>query len=283
MMIYICWILSLLGLYLYTRMREKNRIEEILNLVENLEKKNYKTPMKQDEFSILEDQIYKLFLEIVEKKEKFKDYSLAQIRNLEDISHQIKTPITNMLFDIEILEKEDIEFQKFKVQLNRLNSLVEILLKLSSLDAQNEKMKKDKIYVEEIFDYVLDILGNEIERKNIEIIEKYSNELITGDFYWISEAIINILKNSLNLSGVNKIKITTVDNPIFTTISIEDDGGGIKEEHKSKIFNRFYKTPDSNGFGLGLAISKTIIESNNGEIRVENSNEGANFIIKLYK
>ncbi|MBL7574575.1 sensor histidine kinase [Peptoniphilus asaccharolyticus] len=282
-MIYICWILSLLGLYLYTRMREKNRIEEILNLVENLEKKNYKTPMKQDEFSILEDQIYKLFLEIVEKKEKFKDYSLAQIRNLEDISHQIKTPITNMLFDIEILEKEDIEFQKFKVQLNRLNSLVEILLKLSSLDAQNEKMKKDKIYVEEIFDYVLDILGNEIERKNIEIIEKYSNELITGDFYWISEAIINILKNSLNLSGVNKIKITTVDNPIFTTISIEDDGGGIKEEHKSKIFNRFYKTPDSNGFGLGLAISKTIIESNNGEIRVENSNEGANFIIKLYK
>ncbi|SUB75032.1 sensor histidine kinase [Peptoniphilus indolicus] len=285
-MIYVFWILSLFLLYVFIEHKKRDRINEILNLVDNLYKKDYKIPMKQDDFSILEDTIYKLFLEIIEEKEKFKKYSKTQLKNVEDISHQIKTPIMTMLLDIETLERENYEnreIQKLKFQLNRLNSLVGILLKLSSLDAQLDKMKREKFYVEEVFEYALDILETEIDKKEIEIIKDCSDEYIYGDFYWINEAIINILKNAVDLESCTKIIISVKDNPIFTLINICDNGGGIDKKYKDKIFQRFYKTPDSKGFGIGLAMAKVIIESNNGEISVENIQDGANFKIKIYK
>lgn len=284
-MIYVLWVLSLVCLYYFMKNREKNRISELVNLIDQLDKKNYSIPMKQDDFAILEDQIYKLFLKIVEEKDEVKRLSKNQIENLENIAHQIKTPITNMLFSLETLEEENNskEIKKLSFQLKRLNSLADILLKLSSLDMQVNNMKSEKIYLEEIFDYALDILDKDIENKEIEILDNYNGLYIWGDFYWLSEAFINILKNSINLKNCSRIKIFCQDNPLFTKISIEDNGGGIEKEYFSKIFKRFYKTPDSNGFGIGLAMTKTIVENNNGEIEVENGKEGAIFHIKFYK
>ncbi|WP_198006318.1 sensor histidine kinase [Alkaliphilus oremlandii] len=266
--------------------KQKKRIDEILDLIDRLNHQNYSIPMKQDYFTILEDQIYKLFLRIVEEKEQIKKLSRIQIENLENISHQIKTPITTMLFDLEMLEKDEKnsrEIEKLITQLNRLNSLTEILLKISNLDAQIENMQYETILVEEIFDYALEILEEDVDRKGIKIIEEYNGEYIFVDFYWMSEAIINILKNAINLSECNTIKVRSIDNPIFTNISIEDNGGGIKKEYINKVFQRFYKAPDSNGFGIGLSMARTIIENNNGEIKVENGEEGAIFNIKIYK
>ncbi|MDU4026608.1 MAG: HAMP domain-containing sensor histidine kinase, partial [Anaerococcus sp.] len=71
-------------------------------------------------------------------------------------------------------------------------------------------------------------------------------------------------------------------NPLYTNFIIEDNGGGIEKENMKKIFKRFYKTPDSNGFGIGLAMAKTIVEKNNGEISVSNTGSGARFEIKFY-
>ncbi|WP_353096137.1 HAMP domain-containing sensor histidine kinase [Tissierella praeacuta] len=285
-MIYLLWIFSLIFIYLIMKRKQKKRIDEILYLIDRLNHQNYSIPMKQDYFTILEDQIYKLFLRIVEEKEQIKKLSGIQIENLENISHQIKTPITTMLFDLEMLEKDEKnseEIEKSITQLNRLNSLTEILLKLSSLDAQIENMQCEPILVEEIFDYALEILEEDIDRKDIKITKNYNGESIHVDFYWMSEAIINILKNAINLSECSLIKIKSIDNPIFTNIFIEDNGGGIKEDYIDKVFQRFYKTPDSNGFGIGLSMAKTVIENNNGEIKVENGKKGAIFNIKIYK
>ena len=283
-MLYIFWIISLLLLYYFLESRKKNRINELIDLIENMKNQDYKIPMKQDDFSILEDKIYKLFIEIVEAKETSTKNSEKQIEYLEDIAHQIKTPITSMLFSIENLEIdfpdiEDIEI--LKRQLLRLNSLSDILLKLSSLDANKELMKNEDVRLDELIFYALDTLNL---KKSVRIIidDSLKENIICGDFYWLAEAIINILKNADNRKSCDKITISSEKNPLYTSLIIEDNGGGIEKENIKKIFKRFYKTPDSNGFGIGLAMAKTIVEKNNGEISVSNIDAGARFEIKFY-
>ena len=283
-MIYVFWIISLGLLYYLLEKRKKNRINELIDLIEKMKNQDYKIPMKQDDFSILEDKIYKLFIEIVEAKETTTKNSEKQIEYLEDIAHQIKTPITSMLFSIENLEMDfpgngDIEI--LKRQTIRLNSLSDILLKLSSLDANKDLMKKEEIRLDELVDYALDSL-NLKKSMTVEKRRELKENIINGDFYWLAEALINILKNADNRKSCDKIIIYSYKNPLFTSLIIEDNGGGIEKENVKKIFKRFYKTPDSNGFGIGLAMAKTIVEKNNGEITVSNTNSGARFEIKFY-
>ena len=249
-----------------------------------MKNQNYKIPMKQDDFSILEDKIYKLFIEIVEAKETSRKNSEKQIEYLEDIAHQIKTSITSMLFSIENLElnyptNEDIGV--LKRQTIRLNSLSDILLKLSSLDANKDLMKKEEIRLDELVAYALDSLA--LRRStNVEVADNLKENIIYGDFYWLAEALINILKNADNRPTCDEILVSSCKNPLYTSLIIEDNGGGIEKESMKKIFKRFYKTPDSNGFGIGLAMAKTIAQKNNGEISVSNIDGGARFEIKFY-
>lgn len=135
-MIYLIWILSLFLLYIFLENKKKKRINELIDLMDNMKDRDYRFPMKQDEFSILEDKIYKLFVEIVEARENTRESAEKQIEYLEDIAHQIKTPITSMLFSVENLEQnypknEDILL--LKKQILRLNSLSDILLNFQVL------------------------------------------------------------------------------------------------------------------------------------------------------
>lgn len=283
-MICVFWIISLCLLYYSLEKRKKNRINDLINLIENMKNQNYSIPMKQDDFSLLEDKIYKLFIEIVEAKETTTKNSQKQVEYLEDIAHQIKTPITSMVFSIENLEmdypaNEDIEI--LKRQTLRLNSLSDILLKLSSLDANKDLMKKEEIRLDELVAYALDSLSLK-ESTKLEISDDLKENIIYGDFYWLAEALINILKNADNRPNCKKITILSYKNPLYTNLIVEDDGGGIDEDNIKKIFKRFYKTPDFKGFGIGLAMAKTIVEKNNGEISVSNSDKGARFEIKFY-
>lgn len=280
----IIWVLSLALVYYFTKLPTKKRIEEIMNLIERMNQRNYAIPMKQDDFSILEDQIYKIFMQLVEEKEKTSIKAQKQIQYLEDIAHQIKTPITNMLFSVEMLEDgkdKNKELILLNKQLQRLNSLADILLKLSSLDAKTDDMKEETIELSEIIDYALDIV--EIP-KNITLTleDSIEGKRINGDFYWLSEAVINILKNGIQLPNCSQIKISGDENPLYISLCIQDNGGGIKQSELKKIFKRFYKNPDSQGFGIGLAMAKTIVEKNNGEIEVSNVRDGAEFKIKFY-
>ena len=283
-MIYVLWIISLIFLYFFLEKRKKARVDELIGLIDKMKDSNYQFPMKQDDFSILEDKIYKLFIEIVEAKETTRKNSKRQIEYLEDIAHQIKTPITSMVFAVESLEgdfpnNEDVIL--LKNQVTRLNSLSDILLKLSSLDANKDMMKEEKFSLDELVDYALDILDID---KNIAIKRDDSlrENIICGDFNWLAEALINIIKNAANRPTCDKIYISSSKNPLYTSLVISDNGGGIDKQIIKKIFKRFYKSPDSKGFGIGLAMAKTIVEKNNGEISVTNTKDGASFEIKFY-
>lgn len=283
-MIYVLWIISLGLLYYFLEKRKKNRINELIDLIEKMKNQDYKIPMKQDDFSILEDKIYKLFIEIVEAKEASRKNSEKQIEYLEDIAHQIKTPITSMIFSIENLELDYPDSRNIEIlkrQLLRLNSLSDILLKLSSLDANKDLMKEEQIRLDELVDYSLDSLNLKKSMK-VEKRTDLKENSINGDFYWLAEALINILKNADNRKSCDKIIISSEKNPLYTSLIIEDNGGGIEKENIKKIFKRFYKTPDSNGFGIGLAMAKSIVEKNNGEISVSNIDAGARFEIKFF-
>ena len=271
--------ISIVICYFYMKKRENRRIEEIVSMIESFNNGEYYTPMKQDNFSILEDSIYKLFLKNVEERENVKRLSKSQVENFENIAHQIKTPITSMLLDLEFIKKDEVNVSSISDGLKRLNSLSDILLKLSSLDANLTEMKKEQINIAELFQYAFDILN--FSDDSIKIIESYNCKIFTGDFYWVGEAVINILKNASEKSS--EIKISSFENPIYVEICIEDDGGGIDKTEFKKIFRRFYKSPDSNGFGIGLNMAKTIVERNNGTISVKNGEKGAIFSMKFYK
>ena len=283
-MVYVFWIISLFSLYYFLEKRKKKRINELIDLIGNMKNQNYKIPMKQDDFSILEDKIYKLFIEIVEAKETTSKNSEKQIEYLEDIAHQIKTPITSMVFSIENLEMDypdnnDVEI--LKRQINRLNSLSDLLLKLSSLDANKDLMNKEQVRLDELVAYALDTLS--LKESTIILMNNSLKEnVICGDFYWLGEAIINIIKNADNRPDCDKISLSSYKNPLYNSLIVEDNGGGIDKDSIKKIFKRFYKTPDSKGFGIGLAMAKTIVEKNNGIISVSNTKEGARFEIKFY-
>lgn len=283
-MIYVLWIISLIFLYFFLEKRKKARIDELIGLIDRMKDSNYQFPMKQDDFSILEDKIYKLFIEIVEAKETTRENSKRQIEYLEDIAHQIKTPITSMVFSVESLEcdfpnNEDVII--LKKQVTRLNSLADILLKLSSLDAKEDLMREERFSLDELVDYALDILdiGKNIAIKKDESLRE---NIICGDFNWLAEALINIIKNAANMPTCDKIYISSSKNPLYTSLVIRDNGGGVDKGKIKKIFKRFYKSPDSKGFGIGLAMAKTIVEKNNGEISVTNTHDGASFEIKFY-
>nr|WP_040542202.1 hypothetical protein [Peptoniphilus timonensis] len=127
-MIYLFYFMSLFALYYFLKVREKKRITELENLIDRLEERNYSIPMVQDEFSILEDKIYKIFIELVETRESIEENSKKQIQNLEDIAHQIKTPITSMFFDLEMIDKNESNKKKLKVLSFNLKDLILLLI-----------------------------------------------------------------------------------------------------------------------------------------------------------
>ncbi|WP_282920286.1 sensor histidine kinase [Ignavigranum ruoffiae] len=284
-MVLIFWPLSILVVYLWFRCRQRQRIREILEYIDQMYHQNYRMTMKQDDFALLEDQIYKLFLELIEEREQTQAMATLQSQNLEDIAHQIKTPMTGISLNIEKLRQGQASSEKLAVlesQFTRLQVLSEQLLKLASLQVPDKSMQVEIIHSNELVDYALEILEEDMDIHSVQIIRQGESDLIEGDFYWLAESLINVLKNALQQQTTRKIIISLRQNPIYHQIEIEDDGGGIDEDSQSKIFQRFYKQPDSNGFGLGLAIAKEVMIKHHGDLEVMNTDQGAKFSFKFY-
>ena len=173
-------------------------------------------------------------------------------------------------------------------QVDWISSLVISLLKIAKFDAGTIKMENEKIDVQRLISDVIDSLAILIEVKEIKIetnIDK--NSTFVADYKWQKEALINILKNSIEHSPQgSKILITVENNSVFLKIKIQDFGYGIDKKDLKHIFERFYKAKNSSedSIGIGLSLSKAIIEKNNGYIKVDSELEkGSTFEIKYMK
>lgn len=230
---------------------------------------------------ILNERFYTLLDDINNEKIILKDY-------IDDISHQLKTPITSMKINEEILIKKITdELQKkivenIYIQTNHMSNLVNSLLTLAKLDAGSIRYDIKTYEFKTIIDNVEDILTPLLIRHEVELINHFDDIHIHCDFNWMSEAIENIIKNCIEASPHRNINIYANHTESSLIIQIHDHGKGIDHDDINHIFERFYKGKNSSpsSVGIGLSLSQKIIEAHYGYIEVSNDN-GAIFTIHL--
>lgn len=278
---------------------ESKKINEITKYIEEINRGNYKLNIEEnteDELSILKNELYKITIMLKEVAENSQKDKTTLKDSLSDISHQIKTPITSILIMLDnILSDENMpedikkDFIKdIKREIINIKFLVESILKLSKIDSNSIKFIKKEVFIKDIINEAVKNVSMLSELKNIEIIVLGDDSIKTiCDLKWQVEAITNILKNCIEHSYENKkIYINYNQNNMYTELKIEDNGTGIDAKDLPHIFERFYKgkNSSSDSVGIGLALSKSIIESNNGYIQVDSKlNKGTTFIIKYLK
>ncbi|WP_368491063.1 sensor histidine kinase [Clostridium sp. BJN0013] len=204
------------------------------------------------------------------------------INTLSDISHQIKTPISSLIIYNDILlnrkinEEKKIEFLRISQnQLNRIQWLVKSLLQLARLDVGAVKFEIKSNDINKTVTESIESLKIKSENANVEV-EFYPEEneiMVNHDPNWINEAIINIIKNAIeHTKPGGKVQIFTEKSQVCSRIIVKDNGEGIHREEIKHIFERFYKgrtNRNEESIGIGLALSKSIIEGNKGMINVK--------------
>ncbi len=216
---------------------------------------------------------------------------------LQDISHQLKTPIASLtVFNDLLLDgKLDTEEEKIKIleenqkQLDRMKRLVLSMLKMARLDADSVRFDMKECRLADTLEMALSGITHEVKERGY-VIHNHCNEdiMLLHDADWLAEAFGNILVNaSDHMEPGGTININVENNDIFTRISIKDNGHGISEEELPHIFERFHRgsnNPNPNSVGIGLALTKAIITGQNGDITVR-SEEGqyTEFIITFFR
>lgn len=282
----------------YNKKQEK-QIKEIIKLVENINRKNYSMKIdeiSEDELSILKNEIYKTMIELKEAAENSLKDKKELKKSLEDISHQIKTPLTSIMIMLDNLiddpnmdqETRQWFIRDIKRNVNNISFLVQVILKLSSFDTNTINFVRKEEKISDIINESTKKVSalSDLKQVKIEVNRIGVEPSAIVDIKWQIEAITNILKNCIEHSKNNsKIIVEYGENPAYSFIEIRDFGDGISEEDLPHIFERFYKGKNSkeDSFGIGLSLSKTIIEKDNGNISVNSSPEGSKFVVKYMK
>lgn len=248
----------------------------------------------EGELSILKSELYKVTLMLSEYNDRLQREKLLLSNQMADISHQLKTPLTSMLMMVELLQDEQLLLPKrreftahLRTQLERIEWLVLSLLKMSKLDAGVVEMKVTAVPIQTLLDNALRPMLIPLEVKEISCCVNHAGQVINCDLQWTTEAIINILKNCIeHTPRGGRIDMAVQHNPLYVEISIADNGTGIDKRDLPHIFTRFYRgknaSPDS--IGIGLALSKSILHSQQGGITVESKlGFGSTFFIRFYK
>lgn len=273
----------------------RNIIEgiRIRNLSEYLEQVNMGkavilSALGEDEFSKLEDEIYKTVTFLYQTKDSAVQAKNDFAENLSNIAHQIKTPLTAISLSVQML-KQNIDsrhLEQAEKQILRLNHLEEALLVLSRIDAGTLVLKKEKTDVFTLLVLAADSLQELLFGSGTSIdIPELGEMLITADLDWTMEAVMNLMKNCMEHNPGGVIHCSYAKNLLYTEIMIWDDGEGFEKQDIPHLFQRFYrgKNAREGGIGIGLALSKEIIERQNGTIQAKNKPAGgALFEIRFY-
>ncbi|MBR5066673.1 MAG: HAMP domain-containing histidine kinase [Lachnospiraceae bacterium] len=288
--------LVLLGIFIFFTKKRYEKINDLNDyLVRVLADSDDGEMLNQEEgeLSILKTNIYKTTSTLKYQKELLTDDKKNLAAAIADISHQLKTPLTSMMVMNDLLVDEQDEdkrtefLQTQSSQLNRMNWLIQTLLKLSKLDAGTIVLKKEDVSTVELIEEAVKPFGIQFDLRNIKFKSDIEDLIIRCDKNWTVEAIQNIIKNCIeHMDDGGELSVTMVDTNIFTQLTIRDTGCGIAKEDIPHIFERFYKGKNAgkDSVGIGLALSKSIIEGEQGEITVESTEGvGTKFIIKFYK
>ena len=249
---------------------------------------------EEGELSILETEITKMVLCIKEQNEALKKEKEHLANSLEDIAHQLRTPLTSANLVLSLLKNNpDNNTRKTLVRETgelyiHMDWLVSSLLKLSRLDAGIVDLQCVQADLSKLINESLRQFQIQMELHNIIVkTDIPEGAVILCDYKWLLEAIQNIIKNCIeNIAGGGLIEISAEDNVLFTEIKFHDSGSGLKKEDLPYLFERFYRGKDATtaGYGIGLALCKTIIARHGGTITAKNHKDGgAVFIMRFPK
>ncbi len=246
-------------------------IDSIFTLLHSLDIDTDEYELEDDEFGKLRDEIIKVILENKIIADKAKENKETLREYTEDIAHQLKTPLTGILLMLDLIEDDEENKKEYlghiRSNTNRLHQLVDILLKLAALDSGTIKMKKDIVNIK-------DLVGEIVTEMEILFADRGSTTPIIGENFdlvcdrkWTYEAIYNVVKNGIESSPKEGVRIILKETNIYKSIIVEDYSQGIPDEVLKKVYKRFYKeNQNSKGYGIGLPMAKTIVEKQDGEL-----------------
>lgn len=282
--------------YIFTRNRYQSiaKISEQIDMVLHDTDYLFINESEEGELSILQSEVTKMTLRIREQNAALKKEKENLADSLADIAHQLRTPLTSINLILSLLENDPGEKERKELLreteelLLRMEWLITSLLKLSRLDAGIVVFQMSRVDVGTLLHTALRPLLIPMELHEIDLqVSAPEGVMIQGDMDWLSEAFQNVLKNCMESAGdKGKIEIVCKDTVLFTEIRIHDSGAGFKENELSCLFERFYRGKNSRaaGYGIGLALCKTIITRQGGTINAENHPQGgAVFIIRFPK
>ena len=248
----------------------------------------------EGELAILHSEIHKMTIKLKEQSDLLKKDKIRLTVAIEDIFHQIRTPLTSLNLLVSLLTEENLSYERrirltrdLKRQIERIKWLVETLLKMSKIDAGAVSFRKDLVCVEQLIKKSCEpfLVPIEVHGQNLNI--SVSDEKFVGDLAWTTEAIANLVKNCMEHTPEGgTINISATETALFTEIVVQDSGSGFNKEDIPYLFERFYKGKNSNSdsIGIGLSLCRMIIVRQNGIITAQNAKDGgAQFIIKFYK
>lgn len=296
------WILICTGILLificYQKQRNR-KIQELVDYIRKIEHGIYRIEIEENdegELSRLQNELYKITVMLRESSELAGQQKKALADSVSDISHQLKTPLTSCLVLLDNLsESENMTeetrrrfLSEITGQLTSVSWLVQVLLKLSRLDAGVVELKEEELSVSVLIRGAIEKVGLLAEWKQIEIqVTGEAATFIKGDRHWLEEALVNLIKNAIEHSPeTSEIQIQVEDNQVYTCIHVRDFGSGISYEDQKHIFERFYRSADAgeDSVGIGLALAQEIVKRQNGYLTVESEpGHGTTFHMKFLK
>lgn len=287
-------LVAVICLFLWQQQRKRQRAR-LLALSDYLEAascgKESTLARTEDEFSLLEDELYKTVSELRIAHEQAQQERRRQADNLADIAHQLKTPLTSMSLMTQLLASDATDSQQEYIgridsQLTRLSWLTGSLLTMSRLDAGAVEFSPVWLAFEALAAQAIEAMEQLLEERQQAIRIFGKENLIFCDPYWTTESLVNLIKNcSEHTPPVGEITLTATTTPLYVQITVEDSGIGFVPEEIPYLFRRFFrgKNGRKDSIGIGLALCRGIVEGQGGIMHAENRNEGgARFVIRLY-
>lgn len=266
-------------------------VNNIINTIRQITAENMKLrvniPDTKDEIKRLADTFNDML-------SKLDETFTNERRFIQDVSHELKTPLTILKGELEVTlktirsqEEYDLVLHSSLEEVNRISRIVDDLLLLAKFDNKQMQLSHISVELNSLIRETINDIAVLAEQKNIKIIFKDNEKInLIADPSYLRRLFLNLLDNAIKFTPEQgRVTLGLTKEGPYAEIKVSDTGPGIPPEELPFIFNRFFRVEQARsnkGFGLGLAIAKSIVEMHKGKIEIlSKAAKGTTFLIRL--